>query len=122
MKNDGSTAVAVSAEKGSGTAQQLADIFEKMLNESLAIPERSRSERTWGWIEALEHVVGIARLQSVSERNSHDELVAALRAALDLIKHEYSDPRASALEGHPISRVAREVWDQGWAALSKTGG
>jgi hypothetical protein len=55
---DGATKAATDADR------ELADIFEGMLNERLAIRESDRTPNVWGWIEALEHVVGIARLRA----------------------------------------------------------
>jgi len=39
------------------------------------------------------------------------EMRAALNKAYDLIRAEYSCPKAAALEGHPIDKVARPTWD-----------
>jgi len=42
----------------------------------------------------------------------------ALEACLKFIGAEYADERASAMEGHPLAKEARLVWDAGCAALT----
>lgn len=42
----------------------------------------------------------------------------ALEACHALIRRDYSDQRAAALEGHPIARDARDVWEKVCAVLS----
>lgn len=46
-----------------------------------------------------------------------EALESALRGCLALIRRDYYDQRAAALEGHIIAHDARKEWDQGWAAL-----
>lgn len=48
--------------------RELGDTFDAMLGKRLAIPERERTDHTWGWIDALEHVVGITRLKSMEPK------------------------------------------------------
>lgn len=50
------------------------------------------------------------------------DLLEALKELLELIRQEYTDPRAAALEGCFISRIARAQWKKGWDAVVKASG
>lgn len=56
-----------------------------------------------------------ARFNQAADRI--ETLEAALRGCLAVIRRDYYDQRAAALEGHIIAYDARKEWDQGWAAL-----
>lgn len=51
-----------------------------------------------------------------------NQLLSALEACLAFIASEYADEEAKALDGHPIAREARKVWDQGWRAVEASEG
>lgn len=56
--------------------------------------------------------------QTEAERKAAREMLRALEGCHRLIERDYSDQRAAALEGHPIARDAREVWDATCAAIA----
>lgn len=65
----------------------------------------------------------LAALHEITRlRAEKAELLAALVDCRDLIQREYSDPRSAALEGHPIAREARAVWDTTCSAIAKAEG
>lgn len=72
--------------------------------------------RTW----ADRHEADMLDMSASLEREAADRieaLEAALRGCLAVIRRDYYDQRAAALEGHIIAYDARKEWDQGWAAL-----